>query len=176
MGTPATHGHGHTQTCTFTRGPTSRVHTLLALPLGALGARERDSMRAARGSSEGDGPTARPPPLPQAKGPISPGPGSRTLTGARRAQLRAGGPARGAAGGRSDRWVPQELAARRPHARPLGSAAGAGPRARAPAPPRRGAAPPPALVRATATQAGGRPGCSLTTPDPSTRPSPLDGE
>lgn len=124
-----------------------------ALPRGASGARA-GARTPLLGPGVGDCPAARPPPLSR-PAPVrsgrAPAPGHSPAR--RRARLRAEGPAHGPAGGRQEQWVPHELAAPRPHAGPLGSAAAcAGPRARSrPSPPRGRAAP---CARARCRHAG----------------------
>lgn len=179
MDTPTTRawtrGRGHTKICTFTQAPISRVHTRLLFPEVPRARARARAQPSARVWVTAPRPGPLPFPGPRARS--SAGPVPRPLTGARRAGLQAGGPARGTADGRSKRWVPHELAAQRPYARAVGSAAAAcaRPRARScPSPPRSRAAP---CARARCHHAGwGAPHCWLSRPDLSTPPSPSDGE
>lgn len=143
------HGRGHA-TLRLTRSHVPRPHTRTPArsPPAEPGARAARARGPPSAPVRVTAPRPGPRPFP-GRGPIQLGPGLRPLTGAEDG-------AQGASG-RPESWVRQELAAPRPHARPLAvppppvRAA----RARAPAPPRRGAAPPPALVRARHAGLGG---------------------
>lgn len=154
-----TPGHATLRTHAFTRAPTShaRAHTRPLSPADPGARARRAGTRAALGPAVGDGPAARPPPLPRPRGPVPLGPGLRPLTGAA-GSAAGGGRARGAGAGRSGgsyrSWR------RRGHtlARSLFRRRLCGPRARA-LPPLPAAGPRrPLRSCARATQAWGAPG------------------
>lgn len=157
----------YTQTHAFTRAPTSHAHTRPLSPCGAWGAR-RAGTRTALGPSAGDGPAARPPPLPRPRAhPAGSRPQATHRRGGRRAgrqrQARVVGPT--GVGG---------AAATRSPARCSAAACAGRARARSRPSPPRGRAAPCARARAP-RRLGGRRGCRLPTLNPSTLPRTLEG-
>lgn len=133
-GPPQTHSPG--PRCAHARTPVQRSGRSPVADTSASGGRPRRLLGNARApTASGDGPTPCPAPLARPR-PLTDAGG--TLGGGRSAgRTRVGGATAAAS--------------------PPGSAASSA-RARTPAPPRRGTAPPPAPVRAAATQAKGAPG------------------